>query len=205
MDIENNIEEPKKDERLIDVWGRRSPYFEKKYEQSVLRVLSTYGLKAGENTEAKGKILGAAYEPLVLAFFIGLYSGKRMPLSDDPNDVKTLGQPIMYWGNNANKKRKAYPRLREYIFDALIATTDIDYISLDKGNLKVSDVVSKLMTTMEEYANYGFSVIEEKLKEDKSYFFSQRAFLDLFMQLTEKKKDLNEQKSFTDNNAVEPL
>ena len=39
---------------------------------------------------------------------------------------------------------------------------------------------------MEEYANYGFSIMEEKLREDKGYFFSNRAFLDIFLQLTDK-------------------
>jgi hypothetical protein len=41
---------------------------------------------------------------------------------------------------------------------------------------------------MEEYANYGFSFMEEKLNEDKGYFFSHRSFLDIFLQLTDKHK-----------------
>ena len=36
---------------------------------------------------------------------------------------------------------------------------------------------------------YGFSVMEDKLKEDKGYFFSHRSFLDMFLQLTSKKVD----------------
>lgn len=205
METDNN-EELQKEELIFDIWGRRTPRFEKKYEQSVLRVISDYGIGASENTEAKGKILGAGYEAYIMAFFIGLYSGKKLPLSDDSDDTKVLGQPMDKWGNLDSKKfRKAYPKLRDYIFNALVAKTDIDWIALDKGTIKVSAVVSKLVSTMEEYANYGFSVMEEKLKNDKTYFFSQRAFLDMFMQLTEKKKDLNEQKSLTDDNAVEPL
>ena len=40
-DINNNTEEQVvKGELLIDIWGRRNPRFEKKYEQSVLRVIS---------------------------------------------------------------------------------------------------------------------------------------------------------------------
>lgn len=200
----NNTDNHQSNERIFDVWGRRSPKFERKYEQSVFRVLSTYGIKAGETTEAMGKILGAAYEPLILAFFIGLYANKRLPFTEDPADVKDLGQPMMYWGNNANKLRKAYPRLREYIFDALVARTDIDWIALDKGKVKVGEVVSKLMTTMEEYTNYGLSLMEEKLKADKSYFYSQRAFLDMFMQLTEKDASDDKFKSSV-HNDVEPL
>lgn len=188
-DILNNIEElVDKDEKLIDIWGRRTPKFEKKYEQSVMRVISDYGIGASENTGAKGKILGAGYEPYIMAFFIGLYSNKRLPLSDDSDDLKVLGQPLQYWGNLDSKKfRHAYPALRSYMFIALIAKTDIDWIALDKGDVKVSTVVAKLIETMEEYANYGFFVMEEKLRDDKGYFFSHRSFLDIFLQLTTKK------------------
>lgn len=187
-DILNNIEElVDKNEKLIDIWGRRTPKFEKKYEQSVMRVISDYGVGASENTGAKGKILGAGYEPYILAFFIGLYSNKRLPLSEEIDDLKVLGQPLQYWGNLDSKKfRRAYPNLRTYIFIALVAKTDIDWIALDKGDIKVNTVVSQLIETMEEYANYGFSVMDDKLREDKGYFFSHRSFLDIFLQLTTK-------------------
>ena len=184
----NDIEElVKKEEKLIDKWGRRNPRFEKQYEQSVIRVISDYGIGASGNTGAKGKILGAGYEPYIMAFFIGLYSNKRIPLPEDTDEVKGLGQPLQYWGNLDSKKyRKAYPNLRSYIFIALVAKTDVDWIALDKGTIDANTVVSALIKTMEEYANYGFSVMEEKLREDKGYFFSNRAFLDIFLQLTDK-------------------
>lgn len=188
-----------RDEKLIDIWGRRSPRFEKRYETSVMRVVSDYGIGASENTGAKGKVLGAGYEPFIMAFFIGLYSNKKLPLSDDPDDLKTLGQPLQYWGNLDSKKfRHAYPKLRSYIFIASVAKTEIDWIALDKGDIKVSTVVSKLIETIEEYTNYGFSVMEEKLKEDKGFFFSNRSFLDIFLQLTAASK------SDVDNNTVSP-
>ena len=184
----NDIEElVKKEEKLIDKWGRRNPRFEKQYEQSVIRVISDYGIGASGNTGAKGKILGAGYEPYIMAFFIGLYSNKRIPLPEDTDEVKGLGQPLQYWGNLDSKKyRKAYPNLRSYIFIALVAKTDVDWIALDKGTIDANTVVSALIKTREEYANYGFSVMEEKLREDKGYFFSNRAFLDIFLQLTDK-------------------
>lgn len=187
-DTFNNIEDfVKQDEKLIEIWGRRNPKFEKKYEQSVIRVLSDYGVGASENTGAKGKVLGAGYEPYIMAFFIGLYAGKRLSLSTEQDNLKALGQPLQFWGNLDSKKfRKAYSGLRSYIFIALVAKTDIDWIALDKGDIKVGSVVTALVETMEEYANYGFSVMEEKLKADPAYFFSNRAFLDIFLQLTDK-------------------
>lgn len=201
-DILNIIDDPfEKDDRLIDIWGRRNPRFEKKYEQSVLRVISDYGIGASENTDAKGKILGAGYEPYIIAFFIGLYSEKKLPLSNDSNDLKVLGQPLDKWGNLDSKKlRKAYSGLRAYIFAALVAKTDVDWIALDKGEIKANSVVTTLIETMEEYANYGFSVMAEKLKKDKSYFFSHRSFLDIFLQLTKKTKS-----EADDSDGVEEL
>lgn len=183
-----NIEELiKKEEKLFDVWGRRNPRFEKRYEQSVMRVISDYGIGASGNMNAKGKVLGAGYEPYIMAFFIGLYSNKKLPLSEVADEVKGLGQPLQFWGNLDSKKdRKAYPNLRSYIFIALVTKTDIDWIALDKGEIEPATVVTALIKTMEEYANYGFSVIEEKLRDDKGYFFSNRSFLDLFLQLTDK-------------------
>ena len=136
-----------------------------------------------------------------MAFFIGLYANKRIPLSDDVNNLKGLGQPLQYWGNLDSKKfRKAYSGLRSYIFIALVAKTNVDWIALDKGDIKANTVVSSLIETMEEYANYGFSVMEEKLKEDSSYFFSHRSFLDIFLQLTNKKVE-----DFATDNEPEEL
>ena len=174
-----------KAEKLIEKWEKRSPRFERKYEKSVIRLLSDYGIGASENTSAKGKILGAGYEVYIMAFFIGLYSDRRLPLTNVSVDVKDFGQRIQYWGNlDSKKNRHAYSGLRSYMFVALIAKTDIDWIAVDKGEANVDEVVRKLICTMEEYANYGLSVMEEKLNEDSSYFFSHRAFLDIFMQLT---------------------
>lgn len=183
----NNIEDNvRKDEKIIEVWGRRNPRFEKKYEDSVIKVLSEFGKKANDNTVAKGKIFGNGYEPYIIAFFIGLYANKKLTLGEDTKDLR---YPLQYWGNvEARGLRKAYPRLRTYIFMALVARTEIDWIALDKGEIKVEAAVSALIKTMEEYANYGFSFMEEKLNEDKGYFFSHRSFLDIFLQLTDKHK-----------------
>lgn len=175
-----------KREKLVEIWGIKNPLFEKRFESSVMRLIATYGEKASTLIESKGKVFGAAYEVYIMAFFIGLYANKRLPLSTDADDLKKLGQPIQFWGNlDSKKNRKAYPQLRNYIFIALVAKTEIDWIALDKGEIKASSVVAQLIETMEEYANYGFVVMEEKLSNDPGYFYSNRSFLDMFLQLTE--------------------
>lgn len=41
--------------------------------------------------------------------------------------------------------------------------------------------VDMLMQTMEEYANFGFHFMEDKLTDDPSYFFRETAFLEVFL------------------------
>jgi hypothetical protein len=107
---------------LYDIWARRNPQFETRFEESLLRPFTEYGGGSVESMSSKGKIFGAGYELYIYAFFIGLYANKRKELS---NETKSLGQPLQFWGNLDSKKfRKAYPKLREYIFAALIAKTD---------------------------------------------------------------------------------
>lgn len=59
----------------------------------------------------------------------------------------------------------------------MIAKTDIDFIALDKGKITLRSAVDKLMEKMEEYANYGFDYLEDKLVNDPNYYFRDIAFL----------------------------
>ena len=200
MEKELDIKTEDKKEKLYDLWVRRNPKFETKYERDVLRVLTDYGIGSTKHTEDKGKIIGAGYEVYIIAFFIGLYSKRKLPLSDDS---KSLGQPIQFWGNLDSKKgRKAYPRLREYIFVALVARTDIDWLEVDKGNFSIRKAVDALIDTMEQYTNYGFEVIKDKLDVESSYFYNNTSFLDLFLDLTKADVSTN---SINDDEMTESL
>lgn len=72
------------------------------------------------------------------------------------------------------------------MFAALIARTDIDFIALDKGEITQRKVVDDLIHKMEEYANFGFDYIQEKLEENPNYFFKEGAFLRTFLEFTQK-------------------
>ena len=61
-------------EDIFDVWGRKTPSYEIHYEDEVIKQLSDFGKGTNAVSDAKGKILGAAYEVLIMAYFIGLYS-----------------------------------------------------------------------------------------------------------------------------------
>lgn len=162
--------------------ANRNPQWEKRYEDSIIKNFCDYGRGATSLREDRGKIFGGGYEIFIVAFFIGLYYNQKRPLIDDTQKRKTFGQPIQYWGNlDSVKGRKAYPKLREFIFTALIARTDINFIALEKGEMTSRKAVDMLMQTMEEYANWGFHFMEDKLIDDSNYFFRETAFLEIFL------------------------
>ena len=87
----------------------------------------------------------------------------------------------------------SYGKIREYMFAALVARTDIDLIALDKGNVSERKVVDLLIGKTEEYANFGFSFIQEKMEVNPNYFFNETAFLRVFLSfLNDGKEDVDE-------------
>lgn len=169
-------------ESLFELWGKRNPEWEKRYQTSIMDVFTDYGKGVNQYQDIRGKIFGAGYEIYIIAFFIGLYFNQTKPLVEDKSKRKVLGQAIMYWGNVENRLgRNSYGKIREYMFAALIARTDVDLLALDKGEITARSVVDKLITKMEQYANFGFDYIEEKLENDPNYFFKESAFLRVFL------------------------
>ncbi|MDZ7776526.1 MAG: hypothetical protein U5L09_13415 [Bacteroidales bacterium] len=89
---------------------------------------------------------------------------------------------IQYWGSKGNRlERKDFTYIQDYVFMALIAKTDIDFIALDKGEISADEAVSDLIETMESYTNYGLTMIHENIEENPNYFQKQTAFLDLML------------------------
>lgn len=62
-----------------------------------------------------------------------------------------------------------------------MARSDVDYIALDKGDITNRKAVDILMTTMEEYINWGLDFIEEKMEDNPNYFFKDTVFLRIFL------------------------
>lgn len=169
-------------EKLYDKWAARSPQWETKYED-MIKTYCDYGRGESSLREARGKLFGAGYELYIVAFFIGLYANQRRPLIEDITKRKDFGWAIENWGNIEKRLgRRAYPKIRDYIFAALVARTDIDFIALDKGDMTLRKVVDMLIQTMEEYANWGFHFIKEKGEDVPNYFFKEDAFLGIFLQ-----------------------
>lgn len=180
-------------ESLYELWGKRNPEWEKKYQDSVINVFTDYGKGVNQYQDVRGKIYGAGYEIFIIAFFIGLYYDQGKPLVEDKAKRKGFGQAIMYWGNIEGRLgRNSYGRIREYMFAALIARTDIDFIALDKGEITPRKAVDMLIDKMEQYANFGFDYIQEKLEENPNHFFKESAFLRVFLEFLNKNEEEEE-------------
>lgn len=178
-------------ETLFELWGKSDPEWEKRYQSTIMDVFTDYGKGVNQYQDIRGKIFGAGYEIYIIAFFIGLYHNQTKPLVEDRSKRKKFGHKIMYWGNVENRLgRNSYGKIREYMFAALIARTDVDLIALDKGEISARSVVDALIAKMEQYANFGFDYIEEHLENDPNYFFKESAFLRVFTSfLTQKEED----------------
>lgn len=170
-------------ENLYELWGKRNPNWEKRYAESIIDVFTDYGRGTTQFSDDRGKIFGAGYEIFIIAFFIGLYSNQTKALTEDKSKIKSYGYPIKNWGNQENKLgRMSYSQIREYMFAALVARTDIDFIALDKGEITPQRVVDQLINKMEQYANFGFDYIHERMEEQPDCFFKEGAFLQLFLE-----------------------
>lgn len=169
-------------EKLFDVWARRNPNYEKRYEDSIIKQFTDFGRGSSSYQEMRGKIFGAGYEIYIIAFFIGLYFNRRKKLNPDSSKCKGFGQPIQHWGNRESRGlRKQYNDIQKYIFVALVARSDIDFLMLDKDKMKVSKAADILIETMEDYTNFGFDYIEDKMLDNAEHFFRNSAFLDVFL------------------------
>ena len=94
------------------------------------------------------------------------------------------------WGSReARLGRVKYSELQRYMYAALIARTDIDFIALDKGDITPRKAVDMLVDKMEQYANFGFDFIQEKLEENPNCFFKETAFLRVFLGFLKKEDE----------------
>ena len=194
-------------ESLFDAWGKKNPEWEKKYAELLMEPFTDYGRGTSQYTVSRGKIFGAGYEMFIIGFFIGLYFDKTRKLPDDRSKRKHFGHPIMFWGSQDGKSklgRTSYIKIQDYMFAALVARTDIDFISLEKGETSVNDAANSLISKMEEYANYGFHYLKDMLENDPNSLFKDSAFLKIFTSFTsEDNKEEEEVENFEED--IEPL
>ena len=89
-------------ETLYELWCKRNPEWEERYQNSVISVFADYGKGVNKYQEARAKIFGAGYEVFILAFFIGLYNNKTKALIADKeqrtqSSVTSLSRELVRW------------------------------------------------------------------------------------------------------------
>ncbi len=190
-------------ESLFEAWSNKDPEWEKKYAELLMEPFTDYGRGTSQYTVSRGKTFGAGYEMFIIGFFIGLYFDKTRKLPDDKSKRKRFGHKIMFWGSQDGKAklgRTSYKKIQEYMFAALVAKTNIDFISLEKGDINVNDVANSLKEKMEEYANYGFHYLADMLENDPNSLFKDSAFLKIFTSfICENNNDEDEIETFNDD------
>ena len=75
-------------ETIYELWAKRNPEFEKRYQDTVLSVFTDYGKGVSQFNDIRGKIFGAGYEVYIIAFFIGLYHNQTKPHTGSPSHVE---------------------------------------------------------------------------------------------------------------------
>ena len=172
------------------MWAKRDPQWEKKYEDSIIKVFADYGKGVNKYQDVRGRTFGAGYELFIIAFFIGLYFDRTKPLTEDSLKRKKFGWNIVNSGHIESRNgRNPYGDIKKYMFAALIARTDIDFVALDKGELAPARAVDKLIDKMEQYANFGFDYIHERMEDDPNCFFKDEAFLKIFTSFLSKDEE----------------
>ncbi len=165
---------------LFDKWKTKIPNYSKEFK-FLFDGLSSKGGAEGDKKVSLGKHFSTNYELYTYAFFLGLYNEEKIAIPKNEKKVN-FSHHIQYWGNKIGKHdRKDFSRLQEYIFTALIAKTDIDFIELDKGSISVDDVVKELLLTLEAYTGGGLTLIKEKLEDNATFFLQPTSFLDLLI------------------------
>ncbi len=166
---------------LFDKWKTRIPKYSIEFKDNLFKSLSEkYGAE-GDKKISLGKHFSTNYELYTYAFFLGLYNKEFTPI---PENVKKVdfSHHIQFWGSKTTiSVRKDFTILQKYMFTALIAKTDLDFIAVDKGEITEDQAVKELITVMESYTNGGLTLIKEKLEDNPTYFLNPTSFLDMIV------------------------
>lgn len=155
-------------ETLFKKWASKVPNYNIIYKDTIFNKL-VYTAGTEENKEQSGKLFVTNYEFYTYAFFLGLYSGEKIPLDDDVEKTN-FSHAIENWGKRKGYERKDFTYIQKYMFMALVAQSDIDFIDLENQDEKgINKAVTCLRQDMEAYANAGFIRLQDIYDENKSF------------------------------------
>ena len=169
---------------LFEKWKTKIPKYSDAHKDLFISLSQKFGAE-GEKKVNLGKHFSTNYELYIYAFFLGLYNNKCNPIPDGEKKID-FSHHIQHWGSKTTVSiRKDFTKIQENMFMALLAKTEIDLLSLEKGELEEDDAVKSLIKTMESYTNGGLIMIKEKTEENSNYFLQPTSFLNLILE-TEK-------------------
>jgi hypothetical protein len=167
-------------DNLFDKWKTKIPRYSEVHKDLFSSLSQKFGAE-GEKKIYLGKHFSTNYELYMYAFFLGLYNNEYTPIPDGEKKID-FSHSIQNWGSKTNiSTRKDFTILQEYMFIAVVAKTDLDIISLEKGEISEEDAVKALIRTMESYTNGGLVLIKEKMEDNPNFFLQATSFLNMIL------------------------
>ena len=163
---------------LFDQWRSKIPKYSVGFKELFASLANKY-TATSEKVGSLGKHFEVQYELYTYAFFLGLYNETRIAFNEGEKKMD-FSNPIETWGSKRTT-RKDYKYIQDYMFMAVVAKSDIDFISLEKGEIESKDVVKTLTSTLEEYVNGGLTIIAEKMEDGLSPFLTNDSFMELLV------------------------
>ena len=165
-------------DNLFDQWRKKIPKYSVRFKDLFASEANKY-TATSEKVSSLGKHFEVQYELYTYAFFLGLYSDTRIEFSNDEKKWD-FSNPIETWGSKRTT-RKDYKYIQEYMFMAVVAKSDVDLLSLEKGNIDSKDVVKQLINILEEYVYGGLTIISEKMEDALNPFLTNDSFMQLIV------------------------
>lgn len=163
---------------LFDLWKEKVPSYGENFK-SLFDLIALKG-SLGGNRVGLGKHFDTNYELYMYAFFLGLYRNEYTPIPDNVKKIN-FSHHIKYWGNKNSVGRKDFSSQQKYMFAALVAKTEIDFIKLEKGEINEDEIVKRLIYTFESYTNGGLTLIHEEMEENPNKFLQSTAFMNMLI------------------------
>jgi hypothetical protein len=165
-------------ESLFDLWREKIPNYGENFKP-LFELIALKGSQGG-NRVGLGKHFETNYELYTYAFFLGLNKNEFTPIQEKTKKVN-FSHHIKFWGNKSSGARKDFSSIQKYMFAAVVAKTEIEFIKLEKGELGQDEIVKKLMYTFEAYTNGGLTLIQEEMNENPNRFLQSTVFMNMLI------------------------
>lgn len=165
---------------LFDLWKEKVPNYGENFK-SLFELVALKG-SLGGNRVGLGKHFDTNYELYMYAFFLGINQNEFTPIPEKIKKVN-FSHHIKYWGSKSSGARKDFSYIQKYMFSAVVAKTDIDFIALERGEINEEEIIKKLITTFESYTNGGLTLIQEEMEANPNRFLQSTAFLNMVIPL----------------------